>query len=105
MNSAADARHTKARSSVYSMRSWPCSSLTKLNSSVFMMVHSLTVFCDPEITCLGFRDLAITLFSAVRNNGNLCAAGGTLLVRPEHDRDAIVIDGPPPPGFLEGARQ
>src|SRR5947209_8030970 len=40
MKSAAEAKHTNARSSVYSIRSWPCSSLTKLYSIVFIVVHS-----------------------------------------------------------------
>ena len=40
-NRAADARHTKARSSVYSIKSWPCSSFANSNSTLLSTVHSL----------------------------------------------------------------
>src|SRR5258708_38646939 len=89
---AAEASATKAINSVYSMRSWPCSSFQRLRKIV-MVVSLLSfgfVFCDRVlITCLSFRDLAITAISAARSRD------GFLFARrpgdgPEHERHAIV---------------
>src|SRR5579862_553782 len=102
---AAEARATKAMSRVYSIRSCPCSSCQKLRKNVMCSLLSLGfMFCDRLITCLSFRDLAITAFSVTETGGGNCFPS-SLLCRPEYQRYVVVVDHAPMRRFLQGAGQ
>src|SRR4051794_32493106 len=62
MKMAAEARQTNARRSVYSTRSWPCSSRIRFLTKLIMVVTPLKWFglSDPKITVSVRRDLRIT---------------------------------------------
>src|SRR5436190_22927348 len=101
---AAEASATNAMSSVYSMRSWPCSSFQKLRKNVIVVISFDWLrlrfhLRDHRITRLGFRDLAITALSAARHGcGNcrpLAPVGGA-----ENQRHTVVVNDAPVAGFL-----
>src|SRR5579872_5406597 len=100
--SAAEASATNAMSRVYSMRSCPCSSFQKLRKNVMCSLLSFRFadLRDPEITCLCFRDLAITACSVTGSDGNWCLSG---LGGPEDHGDAVVIDNVPARGLFQRA--
>jgi len=64
----------------------------------------LFFLCDRLITCLCFRDLAITARSAALLGDGFRFARG-LFVGPENQSHAVVIDDTPAAGFLQSARQ
>jgi hypothetical protein len=58
INSAAEARHTKASNSVYSIKSWPCSSVVKARSARYMghQYQSIVSIADKAMLKLGNSD-------------------------------------------------
>src|SRR5208283_1688438 len=99
-NRAAEASATNAMSRVYSMRSCPCSSFQRLRKNVIVFAPKFCfVLCDRLITCLCFRDLAITACSAALV-GHGCRFARGLLIRPENQSYAVVVHHPPAARFL-----
>src|SRR6516162_5573515 len=97
---AAEATATNAMSSVYSMRSWPCSSFQKLRKKVIFLTPIFLIGSDRPITGCCFRDLAVTACSAgLCHDGNRCAVRP--LRGPEHHRDPVVVNNGPVARFLE----
>src|SRR5262249_3409600 len=109
INSAAEARATKAMSRVYSIKSWPCSSFHRLRKNVICSLLSFTfgfgfVVCDRVLIArLRLRDPTITAFSVAVSRGGFPFAPD--FGRPEYQCDAVVIDDAPFAGFLQRSRK
>src|ERR1700723_3159092 len=123
MNKAADASATKAIRSVYSIRSWPCSSFRNL--LIVVMVFVLRFSESPLSSCVptnagttpieagvlaGYLQRAFSTLEKLVGN---CGKGQQLFVRfglnsriyPEYDCDSVIVQHLPVGGTLQCARK
>src|SRR4051812_2015630 len=100
MKIAAEASATKASNNVYSIRSWPFSSLMKFRNIV--VFAPWLRFRVPQVTKFGIGDFAVACGSAaLSGSGELFTLAGPRSA--EDDGGAIVVDHAPARGFFQCA--